>query len=49
MHYLVISLNLSIKETVHKSKNTKSINLLTVADKIFVIFIDSDEEVDHVF
>lgn len=43
MNYLVISLNLSIKETVNKSKKTKIINISTVADEIIVIFLTQIE------
>ncbi|MEH2353561.1 hypothetical protein [Nostoc sp.] len=43
MNYLVISLNLSIKETVNESKKTKIINISTVADEIIVIFLTQIE------
>ncbi|MEH2217352.1 MAG: hypothetical protein V7K72_09595 [Nostoc sp.] len=43
MHYLVVSHNLSIKETVHESKNNKIINLSTVADEGIVIFLTQIE------
>ncbi|MEH2074273.1 MAG: hypothetical protein V7K57_07750 [Nostoc sp.] len=43
MHYLVVSHNLSIKETVHESKNNKIINLSTVADEGIVIFFTQIE------
>ncbi|MEH1893912.1 MAG: hypothetical protein V7K94_01085 [Nostoc sp.] len=43
MHYLVVSHNLSIKETVHESKNNKIINLSTVADECIVIFLTQIE------
>ncbi|WP_230967103.1 hypothetical protein [Nostoc sp. NZL] len=39
MHYLVISLNLSIKETVDVSQNSKNHQFITVADEIIVIFL----------
>ncbi|MEH1884818.1 MAG: hypothetical protein V7L19_15950 [Nostoc sp.] len=43
MHYLVVYHNLSIKETVHESKNNKIINLSTVADEGIVIFLTQIE------
>ncbi|WP_258169613.1 hypothetical protein [Nostoc sp. 'Peltigera membranacea cyanobiont' N6] len=39
----MVSHNLSIKETVHESKNNKTINLLTVADEGIVIFLTQIE------
>lgn len=43
MHYLVLCHNLSIKETVHESKNNKIIHLSTVADECIVIFLTQIE------